>query len=297
METTEDLMTKTIKTIDTLVEDIYELIQGEDVFSLPDELTDMFSERMKTLVQTRLNRQETVDDQNRALRISAVGKPCERQNWYGIHRPDTAEPLRPETRIKFLYGDVIEELLLFLAEAAGHRVEGQQDRMEVAGVPGHRDAVIDGTLVDVKSASTYSFKKFAAGELQGNDSFGYIGQIQTYLEACQDDPIVTDKNRCAFLVMDKTLGHLCLDVHERMHHVDIPELTKRKKEVAENPDVIPDRAFKGVADGASGNEKLCVECSYCPFKKECWPNLRTFLYSNGPRHLITVKKVPNVPEA
>lgn len=282
------------KTIDTLIEDIYSFIDNNG--EVEEELIEAFGERVKDVIRTKLNPSSTGDGP-RTLRMSSVGKPCARQNWYGIHRSENLEPLRPETRIKFLYGDLIEELLLLLAEASGHRVEGRQDRMEVGGVLGHRDAVIDGTLVDVKSASTYSFKKFANGELAGNDSFGYIGQIQTYLEGSQDDPIVTDKDRCAFLVMDKTLGHLCLDVHDRVQNVDIPALTERKLKQASDPDNIPDRAFKPVPDGASGNEKLSVECSYCNAKDMCWPQIRTFLYANGPKHLVTVKKPPNVPEA
>lgn len=280
-----------MKTIDTLVEDIHNLLDGNSPMDFLDKHAEAFGERMKTLVTSRVG---PSDYGPPSLRISNIGKPCERQVWYGIHKSDTAEPLSPSTRLKFLYGDLIEELLLFLAEMAGHKVEGQQDRMVVEGVVGHRDAVIDGVLVDVKSASTFSFKKFEQGALKDSDAFGYIGQIQTYLEACQDDPIVTDKDRCAFFVMDKTLGHICLDVHERMK-VDIKAITRGKVDTM-SKDTPPDRAFAPVAEGASGNQRLGMECSYCAFKKECYPQMRTFLYSNGPKFLTTVKKVPNVPE-
>ena len=59
-----------------------------------------------------------------------------------------------------MFGDILEELLLFLAKEAGHTVTGQQDTLSISGVNGHRDAIIDGRLVDVKSASSYSFRKF-----------------------------------------------------------------------------------------------------------------------------------------
>lgn len=55
-------------------------------------------------------------------------------------------------------------------------------------------------------------------------------------------------------------------------------------------------------DGAYGNRKLGVECSYCPFKVDCWQDvndgsgLRKFIYSSGPRWLTVVKKEPNVME-
>ena len=51
-----------------------------------------------------------------------------------------------------------------------------------------------------------------------------------------------------------------------------------------------------VADGKSGNMKLAVGCSYCPYKKVCWPNVRGFAYANGPRYLVEVVNEPQVPE-
>lgn len=276
--------------IETLIEDIYGLLGGTSVNEIPEELFLEFSKRMESLARSRVVQTEY---KNR-LRLSNIGKPCERQTYLSIHKPELEEALPPVARIKFLYGDVIEELLLFLAEAAGHKVEGQQDEMDLEGVKGHRDAVIDGVLVDVKSASTFSFNKFRDGDLVDNDPFGYIGQIQSYLEASQDDPLVTDKDRCAFLVMDKTLGHLCLDIHKKVPF-DVREIARRKVAVMDG-DVIPDRAFSPVPDGKSGNMKLPMECSYCSMKHACHDGIRTFIYSNGPRYLTRVEKTPDVPE-
>src|SRR5690606_19057418 len=125
------------------------------------------------------------------LRVSNLGTPCDRRLWFSINHPELAEPLEPHTRLKFLLGDVWEAVLLFLAKIAGHRVEGQQDEISLHGVLGHRDAVIDGTIVDVKSASSFSFDKFENHLKPEDDSFGYLTQINSYLEAAQDDPIVT----------------------------------------------------------------------------------------------------------
>ena len=64
----------------------------------------------------------------------------------------------------------------------------------------------------------------------------------------------------------------------------------------------PPRCYEDVEDGSSGNRKLCVECSYCAFKVDCWQDvnngsgLRKFIYSSGPRWLTVVKKEPNVME-
>lgn len=226
--------------------------------------------------------------------MSNVGKPCERQLYYSVNNQEEATPLRPEAHFKFAYGDLVELLMLFLAEAAGHTVEGTQDTQEIEGIKGHRDAVIDGVIVDVKSASSYSFKKFKEGNLAENDSFGYVGQIQSYLYAGQDDPVVTDKERAAFFVADKTLGHLCLDIHPRQK-IPYDQIYRHKKDMVVKP-APPPRGFDPVPEGKSGNEKLGVNCSYCDFKSKCYPNARTFLYSSGPVTLTTVVREPNVPE-
>ena len=58
----------------------------------------------------------------------------------------------------------------------------------------------------------------------------------------------------------------------------------------------PTKCYEPVADGKSGNMKLPVGCSYCSYKHECYPKLRTFIYSNGPKFLTEVGKVPSVLE-
>jgi hypothetical protein len=174
-------------------------------------------------------------------------------------------------------------------------VEGTQDTQEIEGIKGHRDAVIDGVVVDVKSASTYSYQKFKEGALEaGNDAFGYIDQLQSYLYAGQTDDKVTDKSRAAFLVADKTLGHICLDIHEKKS-IPYDLIYKHKKEMVNAPEA-PPRGFTAVADGKSGNEKLGVNCSYCEYSKKCWPTQRIFAYSSGPTKLVTVVREPNVRE-
>lgn len=198
-----------------------------------------------------------------------------------------------EARLKFLIGDLWEEVLLFLAGQAGHKVEGQQDEVAIADVKGHRDAVIDGVTTDVKSASSYSFNRFENHLEPKDDTFGYLSQIQSYLEAGKDDPVVADKNRAAFLVGDKTLGKLTLDIHKKENKNWEAEVA-RKREMLAQPEP-PKRCYPDEVDGASGNRKLSVPCSYCQFKKKCWDNLKAYAYSNGPRYLTVVFREPNVP--
>ena len=69
------------------------------------------------------------------------------------------------------------------------------------------------------------------------------------------------------------------------------------KELADPDTPIPERCYPDIPDGKSGNMKLSVPCSYCSFKEHCWPELRTFIYSNGPRYLTKVVRTPDVYEA
>ena len=278
-----------MKTIDTLVEDIHKVFQLPHEFD--EERLERFGKRLAKAVSHKINPPTGTP----TLRFSNIGTRCDRKLWYGLNSPEKGEGLPVHTRVKFLYGDVLEELLLFLAEEAGHTVEGTQDELSLNGIKGHRDAVIDGVVVDCKSASTYGFKKFKEGLKVDEDDFGYLDQLQAYLYASQDDPIVTDKSRAAFLVIDKTLGHITLDIHKK-NGKDYEKFVEGKREVVSSA-ALPNRKFTDSPEGKSGNRSLGMYCSYCSFKSTCWPSLRTFIYANGPAYLTHVERMPNVPEA
>lgn len=271
-----------MKSIDTLVDDILSLVGNPDRSALdPDRITE-FAAGLAARVSTKI----TEDRVPSGLRMSNFGMPCERHLWYRVNRPELAEKLPAAARMKFLYGDILEELLLFLARETGHTVEREQERVEFHGVVGHIDAVIDGVLVDCKSASTMGFNKFADGLTDRVDSFGYLDQLDLYLNGL-------GLSEGGFLVIDKTLGKVCFDKHKR-RDTDWAARIDAKRRVLAGP--LPDRPYHSVPDGASGNEKLGVECSYCEFNKSSWPGLRVFAYANGPRFLTTVRKKPDVPE-
>ena len=87
---------------------------------------------------------------------------------------------------------------------------------------------------------------------------------------------------------------MCLDVHE-IDTSDVVSFIEQRKDVV-SCDTPPDRGFSPVPDGKSGNMKLPFNCSYCDGVDLCWPEKRTFLYSDGPRYLTTVKRLPKVTE-
>ena len=281
------------KSINTLVQDIYDVVDGKGGWDAT--VNEFFTSGMRDITQVRLGDER--ENRKPSLRLSALGNPCTRKLWYSINESDGGEVLPPSTKLKFLYGDILEQLLLSLAMAAGHNVEGMQDTLEIGGIKGHRDAVIDGITIDVKSASTYSFNKFQQGNLRSDDPFGYISQLSSYVYAGRDQTDVeSHPSLGAFLVIDKTLGNICLDLYDFGPELDAKEQEVENIKAAMELPEAPERSFEPVPDGKSGNMKLPTVCSYCSFKEKCWPDLRTFLYSTGPRFLTTVEKVPNVPE-
>lgn len=284
-----------MKSIDTLVEDIYAVVNGAGGW---DEAVDKYyTDRVKETMHTRLVAERQPGN---TLRMSNVGKPCGRQLWYSVNDKATPEDIPAKAKLKFLYGDMLEDLLLALAKAAGHTVTGEQDQVEVMGIKGHRDAVIDGMLIDVKSASTYAFKKkFKANALkeEGNDDFGYIDQLSGYLAAAQDDDLVVNKRTAAFLVIDKTTGELCLDKYDLTKELLSIRMKIGVRKTMVNNSTPPARGFHPIADGKSGNMILPVQCGYCGYKHTCHSGIRTFVdYQGKPKYYTTIKREPKTKE-
>lgn len=274
-----------LKNITTLVKDIHLVL---DNGKIDPSLIDEFTTSLGKLLKSRFNGEKETP----SLRMSNFGKP-NRQLWYSINQPDKAEPLRPEVKLKFLYGDIVEHMMLLLIKASGHTVKGEQDELDINGLKGHRDAIVDGVLVDVKSASSYAFDKFAYGKLKDDDAFGYIDQLSLYLTASQDD--VDVKKQAAFVAVNKENGKIAVDTHTLESKDYNKELTAKRGMLAEPTP--PDRCYDDVEDGKSGNRKLGVNCSYCPFKHTCWPGLRTFISKGeAPKYLTKVVREPNMAE-
>lgn len=294
------------KKAENVVDDIYgllsDVINGETKELSPEIMADF-----GTRVAFKLEKALTARAEGRkpkTLYMSEYGRPCRRQLWYEIRGEFDKEKLRPENLIKFLYGDLIEEIVLVLAKLAGHEVTDEQKVCEIElpygwKLRGRLDAKIDGELVDAKSASTFAFKKFKDGTLADDDPFGYIPQLEAYAES----EGVKEGEDISFLVVDKTLGHMT-----RMAVPYAPknkeDLEKFREELVEDMErtMPPARNFGDILEGKSGNRKLPVTCSYCGYKEECWKDandgagLRTFAYTRGPVFMTKVVRKPNVPE-
>lgn len=286
-------MAKSKKTIDTLVEDIYNkigvLADGEHI-DLDEDTIEQFGESMKEILY---NWSHPEPRGKSTLRMSNIGKK-ERQLWFDMKTEGTPERMPPSLFIKFLYGHLLEEIVLFLIKLSGHAVTSEQKEVTVSGIKGHMDCVIDGEVVDIKTASGFAFKKFKDGTLAENDIFGYLAQLAGY-EAAEGT------SNGGFLALNKESGELAL---YKPDNFDKPNIKKKIKDVkaAVKLDKPPNLCYNPIPDGKSGNMQLPRECVYCRHKFECHKDsnegkgLRVFKYSNGLRYLTQTPKPPKVIE-
>jgi hypothetical protein len=278
-----------MKSINTLVSDIYSLVQRKDGW-FTEELAKELSHDITRRLQAQLGQSEKTP----TLRLSKMGPTCPKALWHSIHTPGEAESLPPWAIIKYSYGHVIEALVIALAKAAGHLVTGEQDALEVNGVLGHRDCVIDGCIVDVKSMSSIGIDRLKSKDIVESDSFGYLDQLDGYLVGSADDPLVLDKEHGYILGVDKQLGHVVCYEHTKREDRINQRIDEAKRIIARSTPPVCKCETK--PQGRSGNIQLGVRASYSPYKFCCWPNLRTFLYASGPIYLTHVERLPDVPE-
>jgi hypothetical protein len=286
-------MAKSKKTLDTLVEDIYNkigVLADGDHIDLDEDTIEQFGESMKEILYSWSHPEPRGKS---TLRMSNIGKK-ERQLWFDMKSEGTPERMPPSLFIKFLYGHLLEEIVLFLIKLSGHTVTSEQKEVTVSGIKGHMDCVIDGEVVDIKTASGFAFKKFKDGTLAENDIFGYMAQLAGY-EAAEGT------SNGGFLALNKESGELAL---YKPDNFDKPNIKKKIRDVkaAVKLDKPPNLCYNPIPDGKSGNMQLPRECVYCRHKFECHKDsnegkgLRVFKYSNGLRYLTQVPKVPNVIE-
>ena len=280
--------------LNNVVPDIYKHLEGlSDGKPLP--LTEKDIDNTLSGIKEALMSWAAPSERNKdfTLRMSNIGKPI-RQLWYEKRDPDGRSSVNGPTQIKFLYGHVLEEIVLMLVRMAKYKVTDEQKEVEVDGILGHMDCKIEGEVVDVKSASNFAFKKFEQGRLAQDDPFGYLGQLAGY-EAAEG----TENG--GFLVINKESGELCM---HRPEDLDKPNInTKINNTIsALNVDTPPELCYNSIPDGKKGNLKLPKGCSWCKYKFECHKDsnngkgLRVFKYANSLSYLTHVESEPKVEE-
>ena len=282
-------MTTAQKTIDTLVEDIYSLFTSNEPTKIPANVLQDFAKDVTDAVVNSLTEERKPRNN---LRLSMIGQPA-RKVWYSV-RSTEQEELAGSDYIKFLYGDILEALLVFLSKVSGHKVSDQQKQVVLNDVVGHQDAVVDDVLVDFKSASSFSFKKFTEGMVFKDDPFGYVAQLSAYAQA-------NNAREAGWVVIDKTTGQIAYCPVHQMEMINASQKIDYLRNAIKDSEP-PSRCYDDVPDGKSGNMQLAVGCNYCPYKFDCWSDanngkgLRAFQYATSVKYLTNVDREPNVPE-
>ena len=267
-----------------IVEDVYNLIDNGK------QIDDKSIEELgKKIAETIRNRLSQSDPTRKTLGMSSIGKPL-RKLWYDIKGNTGLEKPSPSMRLKFLFGDIIEDLLLWLVQESGHSVTDRQKEVVYKDIVGHIDSIIDGEVVDIKTASPKSYLKFANGTLANDDAFGYLAQITAY------DNVV-GKGNPSFLVFNKVTGEICEYKPDPIFDMpNVDTIIDNAKEALQSDTPPEALCYESVPDGTSGNMRLAKGCEYCPYKDLCYPEIRKFKYSNGVRYLTKVVKEPRVEE-
>ena len=276
--------------LSTLIDDIYSSLSpleiGEDL-NLSDAAIEEFGEKVKDSIRSW----SSPHKQTSGLRMSNIGRPA-RQLWFES-RSEEKKTFSAPTLIKFLYGHILEELVVLLVKLSGHSITDQQKEVVVDDIVGHIDCKIDGEVVDIKTASNFAFKKFKEGTLQDDDPFGYMAQLAGYEagEGTSDG---------GFLAINKESGELTL---YRPGPFSKPNITARISSMKDylKLDELPPRCYPDVPEGKSGNRRIGTNCSYCPYKHECWSDanhgngLISYKYASGIKYFTRVAKEPQVP--
>jgi len=280
-----------------LVEDIYKALEplsdGKGI-ALSEEDIEDFGENIKKVMSSWANPAKR--DTEFSIRMSNVGLHP-RKLWYDSKYKYTKEQnkIKPSTQIKFLYGHLLEELVLLLVRLSGHDVTSEQKEVVVDSVSGHLDCIIDNEVVDIKTASGFAFYKFKNGTLREDDPFGYLGQLAGYEESEGTD-------NGGFLVINKESGELCLYQPEDLDKPNIISKIKTIKKCLKKKSPPKEYCYNPIPDGQKGNEKLHKNCGWCPYKFKCFKDsnggkgLRTFEYAKGNAYLTKVVIEPRVPE-
>lgn len=276
--------------LETLVRDIYNFIE-DPTSELSEDNLQVFLENVGDHLRKAFGKFKT---QEKTLRASNLGLP-DRRLWYSVKAPNKGM-LPAANAIQFLYGNILEELVLLLAREAGHEVTSEQKSIQVNGVKGHTDARIDGVVTDIKSASKYSFEKYRTGEFmlpdESLDPFGYKAQLGMYAAADGD-------KQAALLPINKENGELVVLLFDAQQDLpDVPSLIEHKRNVLERDTPPEEKCYPDEARGKSGNRVIAKLCTFCEFKDRCWADandgkgLISHTYADGKVYFTRIIRDP-----
>jgi hypothetical protein len=249
---------KSMKKIDTVINDVYDVMKSKDYTG---HLKSIAMQCGREVEEAIINAFEPYE-QKTNLRMSSIGR-CERAQWYAV-KGYTPEEIEGSVYLTFLQGHILEAMLIALIKLAGHTVEDQQKKHTVEGVNGSQDCTIDGELVDIKTASAWSWdNKFAEDGIK-DDAFGYIKQLSGYGKP-------DNREEGYFLAFNKNKSTLKLCRQQLEQDIDTYIVDLKDKMESDTPPMRLADATK--FSKAEGKEKLCMNCAFCGFKEDCYGSL------------------------
>jgi hypothetical protein len=247
--------------------------------SLSPSVLEEFEKDCRGALEKQFNR-----DPKWRIRMSGLGKPLCQQ----VHgRDGVEEAMTYNAILRFLIGDLVECAVMAILKGAGVKITEAQGTCQLAvggeEVQGTLDLVIDdpvdGEKVwDVKSASPYSYsQKFGKGYegIKEDDPFGYIVQGHLYAES-------KGKDFGGWIVVDKSSGEIQFvqapddQKDDRVEALRVAEknveaLMSNFKFKKPPMDPVPETYRKDGTVHETGNKVLSKNCTFCGYRKECWP--------------------------
>ena len=210
------------------------------------------------------------------IRMSSIGRPlCQLQmEKMGKIR----EPLPYNTKMRNLFGDMIEAATIAILKASDVKIDDEQKRVKYkfdgGEIDGTYDAKIEGRVWDIKSASPFSFE-YKFGERGGfdallkHDDFGYVTQGYLYSNA----------EECDFggwIAINKSTGEWCITetpIADGDHNKNAIKKAMDNIE-ALNTNAPFKRCFTDTEEyfyrKKTGNRVLKSTCGFCSYKNACW---------------------------
>lgn len=216
-------------------------------------------------------------DNRGTISLSSIGK-CPRQLAYGYHGIEkNGKEIDSRAKIIFWTGDLIEFTIVGLAKLAGVTLiaTGLQQvavnfKLNEKVLKGHPDGIVVGDklrLLEIKSMSSYGFKKFEAGEIDPS----YLAQINCYMEALGLD-------ECIFVALSKDSGVL----GERIVRKDPAIVHKCRLNALKVVESTPERLPAQPPEyGANDKGFYTWNCLYCAYYKTCRPNAEKVLINKS----------------
>lgn len=247
----------------------------EDVTKAKRGMSDATIARIVRDVEEAVRKQFNQDERKFTLRMSNIGRPlC--QLWFDKNDPKAGVDMPTNFLMNMMLGDIVEAIFKGVLTEAGVDFSDGFKSTLTAGrhkIDGTHDLIMDRKVDDIKSASPWSFKnKFKDYvTLKDHDSFGYIGQLAGYAKALGVDP-------GGWWVINKANGEFkYISAWDMKVEVDdiIDSVAKKADSLESNQFK---RCFEPVEETfrgkATGNKVLGVSCSFCNYRKDCWPTLQ-----------------------